>query len=193
MDWASSTPSKQVNFQVGGGMSSLALSGGRVFVVGVGMTNFLKPSKDNPEYYKMAAEAGRRALADAGIGYGDLDQVYLPHCIGLMHQPLSLPPSLTHSLTPSLTHSLTPSLTSGRLLFHLCAPLHPHPYDHPHSHVVLSMSKSPLAQVPTQASARAIRCLARTQKVDCGLPIRWLPVTALGIRLAASAARTRLA
>ena len=48
---------------------------GRVFVVGVGMTNFLKPSKENPEYYSMAAEAGRRALADAGVSYEDLDQV----------------------------------------------------------------------------------------------------------------------
>ena len=41
----------------------------RVNVIGVGMTRFSKPGT-SPEYYEMAAEAGRAALADAGVPVG---------------------------------------------------------------------------------------------------------------------------
>jgi sterol carrier protein 2 len=42
----------------------------RVFVVGVGMTKFIKPGREgNPDYHIMASQAIRRALRDAGIPY----------------------------------------------------------------------------------------------------------------------------
>ena len=41
----------------------------RVFVVGVGMTPFMKPREDNPDYPELAKIAILRALADAGIHY----------------------------------------------------------------------------------------------------------------------------
>lgn len=41
----------------------------RVFVVGVGMTKFLKPSDKNPDYPQMAKQAVTRALRDANLGY----------------------------------------------------------------------------------------------------------------------------
>jgi hypothetical protein len=41
----------------------------RVFVVGVGMTPFLKPSNKNPDYPEMARVAITRALADANVSY----------------------------------------------------------------------------------------------------------------------------
>lgn len=41
-----------------------------VYVVGVGMTKFIKPGREgNPDYPEMAAQATRRALRDAGIPY----------------------------------------------------------------------------------------------------------------------------
>lgn len=43
--------------------------GQRVFVVGVGMTKFLKPSEDNPDYPIMAKQAVGRALRDANLNY----------------------------------------------------------------------------------------------------------------------------
>lgn len=41
----------------------------KVYVVGVGMTKFLKPNDDNPDYPEMAKTAITRALADAGCHY----------------------------------------------------------------------------------------------------------------------------
>ena len=40
----------------------------KVIVAGVGMIPFAKPGA-SASYHEMGAEAGRRALADAGIGY----------------------------------------------------------------------------------------------------------------------------
>ena len=40
-----------------------------VYVVGVGMTKFLKPSSDNPDYPELAKIAINRALMDAGMDY----------------------------------------------------------------------------------------------------------------------------
>lgn len=53
----------------------------RVNVIGVGMTKFVKPGT-SPEYYVMAAEAGRLALADAGIPYSDVEQAYCGYVYG---------------------------------------------------------------------------------------------------------------
>lgn len=47
----------------------------RVNVIGVGMTKFTKPGA-SPEYYDMAADAGRIALKDAGISYKEIQQAY---------------------------------------------------------------------------------------------------------------------
>ncbi|MGI9134577.1 MAG: lipid-transfer protein, partial [Rhodoferax sp.] len=53
----------------------------RVYVIGVGMTKFSKPGS-SPEYFEMAAEAGRLALADAGVAYADIQQAYTGYVYG---------------------------------------------------------------------------------------------------------------
>jgi len=53
----------------------------RVVIPGVGMVPFATPSKSAP-YDVLAAGAVRAALADAGIGYGDLEQVYAGYVYG---------------------------------------------------------------------------------------------------------------
>jgi len=53
----------------------------RVNVIGVGMTKFAKPGA-SAEYYEMAAEAGRKALADAGIPYDQVEQAYVGYVYG---------------------------------------------------------------------------------------------------------------
>ena len=53
----------------------------RVNVIGVGMTRFCKPGA-SPEYYEMAAEAGHKALADAGIEYQKVEQAYAGYVYG---------------------------------------------------------------------------------------------------------------
>jgi len=53
----------------------------RVNVIGVGMTKFAKPGA-SPEYYEMAAEAGRQALADAGIPFEAVQQAYAAYVYG---------------------------------------------------------------------------------------------------------------
>jgi acetyl-CoA acetyltransferase len=53
----------------------------RVNVIGVGMTKFTKPGS-SPEYYEMAAEAGRIALKDAGIAYDQVEQAYAGYVYG---------------------------------------------------------------------------------------------------------------
>jgi acetyl-CoA acyltransferase len=54
----------------------------RTFVIGVGMTRFEKPGTKEGDYPDWAAEAGGRALADAGIDYGDVEQAYVGYCYG---------------------------------------------------------------------------------------------------------------
>lgn len=41
----------------------------KVCIVGVGMTKFMKPSENNPDYPEMAKTAVNRALMDAKIDY----------------------------------------------------------------------------------------------------------------------------
>lgn len=53
----------------------------RVNVIGVGMTKFSKPGA-SPEYYTMAAEAGRKALEDAGVSYDQIQQAYTGYVYG---------------------------------------------------------------------------------------------------------------
>ena len=52
-----------------------------VVVGGVGMVPFAKPGKSEP-YPVMAAAAARAALADAGIAYGQAEQVYVGYVFG---------------------------------------------------------------------------------------------------------------
>jgi sterol carrier protein 2 len=53
----------------------------RVNVVGIGMTRFAKPGA-SPEYHEMAREAGRNALADAGLPYAAVQQAYVGYVYG---------------------------------------------------------------------------------------------------------------
>lgn len=55
--------------------------GNKVFVVGVGMIPFVKPGQNKP-YDEMGAEAGRLALADAGLVYNQLQQAYVGYVYG---------------------------------------------------------------------------------------------------------------
>ncbi|MCB5169108.1 lipid-transfer protein [Streptomyces bambusae] len=50
------------------------------YIVGVGMTKFEKPESRDWQYWDMAKEAGQAALADAGIGYGQVQQVPVGYC-----------------------------------------------------------------------------------------------------------------
>jgi acetyl-CoA acetyltransferase len=52
-----------------------------VFVAGVGMIPFTKPGANEP-YPQMAAKATRAALADAGIGYEQVQQAYVGYVYG---------------------------------------------------------------------------------------------------------------
>jgi acetyl-CoA acyltransferase len=54
----------------------------RTFVVGVGMTKFERPGSRDWDYPDTAKEAGGNALADAGLGYELLEQVYAGYCYG---------------------------------------------------------------------------------------------------------------
>ncbi|MEV4316024.1 lipid-transfer protein [Actinocrispum sp. NPDC049592] len=56
--------------------------GNRVFVAGVGMTKFEKPGSRDWDYPEMAREAGTKALADAGVGYADVQQAYVGYVYG---------------------------------------------------------------------------------------------------------------
>ena len=53
----------------------------RVVVAGVGMTPFVKPGTEAP-YDEMARDAGRMALADAGLDYSAVQQVYAGYVYG---------------------------------------------------------------------------------------------------------------
>ncbi|BBD98393.1 lipid-transfer protein [Sphingobium amiense] len=52
-----------------------------VYIAGVGMTPFVKPSV-SPSYISMGATATRDALRDAGIDYADLQQAYVGYVYG---------------------------------------------------------------------------------------------------------------
>ncbi|WP_040807759.1 lipid-transfer protein [Nocardia concava] len=55
----------------------------RVFVIGVGMTKFEKPGRrEGWDYPAMAKESGTKALADAGIGYEQVQEAYVGYCYG---------------------------------------------------------------------------------------------------------------
>ncbi len=53
----------------------------KVFVTGVGMTPFVKPSV-SPNYTELGASAVRDALKDAGINYTDIEQAYAGYVYG---------------------------------------------------------------------------------------------------------------
>ncbi len=53
----------------------------RVYVIGVGMTKFAKPGA-SADYHEMAAEAGHKALADAGIPYAAVEHAYAGYVYG---------------------------------------------------------------------------------------------------------------
>jgi sterol carrier protein 2 len=53
----------------------------KVNVIGVGMVKFGKPGKSDP-YNTMASEAAKKALADAGIAYNDVQQAYAGYVFG---------------------------------------------------------------------------------------------------------------
>lgn len=54
----------------------------RVFVVGVGMTKFLKPSDNNPDYPIMAKSAVTRALADSNLSYKAIEACMVGYVYG---------------------------------------------------------------------------------------------------------------
>ena len=54
----------------------------RTFVIGVGMTKFDKPGTKEGDYPDWAREAGEKALADAGVAYGEIGQAYAGYCYG---------------------------------------------------------------------------------------------------------------
>jgi len=53
----------------------------RVNVIGVGMTKFAKPGASD-DYHVMAAAAGKAALADAGVAFGEVEQAYAGYVYG---------------------------------------------------------------------------------------------------------------
>ena len=53
----------------------------KVYVIGVGMTDFVKPGTSK-EYNVMAKEAGEMALKDAGIDYTEIDQAAVGYVYG---------------------------------------------------------------------------------------------------------------
>src|SRR3954447_50896 len=54
----------------------------RTFVIGVGMTKFDKPGTKEGDYPDWAKEAGTKALDDAGIEYGLIEQAYAGYVYG---------------------------------------------------------------------------------------------------------------
>lgn len=53
----------------------------RVYVLGVGMSPFLKPHPKR-DYPQMGLEAGTKALLDAGITYDDVEQGFACYAYG---------------------------------------------------------------------------------------------------------------
>lgn len=56
--------------------------GRKVYVVGVGMTKFEKPGSRDWDYPDMVLEAGTKALEDAGIPIGEVEQAVTGYCYG---------------------------------------------------------------------------------------------------------------
>src|SRR3972149_11948315 len=54
----------------------------KVYVIGVGMTKFEKPGSRDWDYPDMAKEAGTKALEDAGIPYGEVEQAVAGYVYG---------------------------------------------------------------------------------------------------------------
>lgn len=54
----------------------------RVFVVGVGMTKFMKPSDNNPDYPIMAKQAVNRALRDANLSFKVVEMAAVGYVYG---------------------------------------------------------------------------------------------------------------
>ena len=54
----------------------------RVFVVGNGMTRFLKPGKHSFDYPDLSKIAIQRALRDAAVGYEQIEQAFCGYCNG---------------------------------------------------------------------------------------------------------------
>lgn len=54
----------------------------KAYVVGVGMTKFMKPSDDNPDYPEMAKIAARRALRDSRVEYREVKAVAVGYVYG---------------------------------------------------------------------------------------------------------------
>jgi len=54
----------------------------KVYVIGVGMTKFEKPGSREWDYPDMAKEAGTKALEDAGIPYGEVQQAAVGYVYG---------------------------------------------------------------------------------------------------------------
>ncbi len=54
----------------------------KVYVIGVGMTKFEKPGSRAWDYPDMAKESGTKALADAGIPYGEVEQAVVGYVYG---------------------------------------------------------------------------------------------------------------
>ena len=54
----------------------------KVYVIGVGMTKFEKPGSRAWDYPDMAKEAGTKALEDAGIPYGEVEQAAVGYVYG---------------------------------------------------------------------------------------------------------------
>jgi sterol carrier protein 2 len=53
-----------------------------VYVIGVGMTKFEKPGRQDVDYPDMALEAGTKALKDAGISYDQVEHAAVGYCYG---------------------------------------------------------------------------------------------------------------
>jgi acetyl-CoA acetyltransferase len=54
----------------------------KVYVVGVGMTPFRKPGRDDIDYPQMVREAGQVALDDAGVKYEQIEQAVVGYVYG---------------------------------------------------------------------------------------------------------------
>jgi acetyl-CoA acetyltransferase len=53
----------------------------KIFVAGVGMTRFRKPS-ERVSYVELGPDAARAAIADANLAYSDVQQAYVGYCYG---------------------------------------------------------------------------------------------------------------
>ena len=54
----------------------------RVFIVGNGLTKFLRPGKHDFDYHDLSNLAIKRALRDAGISYTSVEQAFCGYVYG---------------------------------------------------------------------------------------------------------------